>query len=387
MNKSNVEYLQRNLKYLGFGTALNEVLEEKIAEGKDEFEITSSAQFDNKHSLKDKNNPKDIINYQLNFIKSSITDNFFLNSYNASLEKGRPGKKLDPIRQTFYVNRGNDVTAKEAYNLLNGRSILKKMEISGKYDLHYINDSGVLASESKVFSIQQAKNIISSNNEKRDHQEGYYELLDKGYSVRTYDHEGKDLTTDPEGRVVLIHEYYDKSQNETKISSSSHAHIGNAIKKIEKIKAKNDFNQESKGFGIYYDQGNVLLFKFDKAGKEVDISPDKRKENIWIKLDLEIQNEGGEYNFKKFYPNYGFDLEKELDKISPVEMKDEQKKERLFGSLQRGNLQLVNLEKSNELESIYIAANPQFKKLDIFDRELKEVYQNKKEEVSALRGR
>src|SRR5690606_37273147 len=99
---------------------------------------------------------------------------------------------------------------------------------------------------------------------------------------------------------------------------------------------------------------------------------------IWIKLDFENQNSRGDYKFKKFYPNYGFDLDKALQTLPIAEMKEEQQRERLLGSLKRGNLQLVNIEAEDAKESLFIAANPQFKKLDVYDREMKEVYQNKK---------
>jgi len=137
MNKSNIEYLQRSLKYLGFGTALNEVLEKNLAEGKEKFAIATSAQFDNKQSLKDKEYPKDTINYELQFSKSKKSDNYFLNKYAATLEKGGTDEAL---RQTFYLNKGNDITAKEAYNLLSGRSVSKTVEISPKYDLNHIDE-------------------------------------------------------------------------------------------------------------------------------------------------------------------------------------------------------------------------------------------------------
>lgn len=84
-----------------------------------------------------------------------------------------------------------------------------------------------------------------------------------------------------------------------------------------------------------------------------------------------------------------------LQTLPIIETKEEQQRERLLGSLKRGNLQLVNLEAENAKESLYIAANPQFKKLDVYDREMREASQNTKdgqekvveEEVSAGRGR
>src|SRR5690606_27636716 len=210
-----------------------------------------------------------------------------------------------------------------------------------------------------------------------------------------YDLDGKDFTPEPDGKVLLVHEYKDKQEDNTKTNSQSLENIGNAIKKIEIITAKNSPDQESVAFKIYNDAGNKLLFQFDKSGQEVDIAPDKKKAEIWIKLDFDSHNSKGEHKFKTFYPNYGFDLDKALQTLPIAEMKDQQQRDRLLGSLKRGNLQLVNLDVGDEKESIYISANPQFKKLDVYDREMREVYQQKKEgqekvaekDVSAGRGR
>src|SRR5690606_11850400 len=107
-----------------------------------------------------------------------------------------------------------------------------------------------------------------------------------------------------------------------------------------KLSAKNSADQENLAFKIYNESRNKLLFQFDKSGKEVDIEPDKKKENIWIKLDFENQNSKGEHKFKKFYPNYGFDLDKVLQTLPIAEMKEKEQRDRLLGSLKRGNLQL-----------------------------------------------
>src|SRR5690606_18504019 len=163
---------------------LNSLLEKNIAEGKEKFDIAISAQFDNKHSLKDEEYPKDTINYELHFSKSKKSDNYFLNNYAATLEKGGAD---EAIRQTFYLNKGNDITAKEAYNLLSGRSVSKTVEISPKYDLNFINDQVKLTSSLKVAGTQEAKNVISRDLESNRFPADHYELLDKGYPLRIYD--------------------------------------------------------------------------------------------------------------------------------------------------------------------------------------------------------
>src|SRR5207245_848968 len=48
---------------------------------------------------------------------------YFFNSYHASLER----KNGDKVEQTFYLTKGRGVTAKEAYNLLEGRAVYKEL--------------------------------------------------------------------------------------------------------------------------------------------------------------------------------------------------------------------------------------------------------------------
>ena len=49
---------------------------------------------------------------------------YFLNSYHAKLMNLDPEKEK---AQTFYINKGKGVTAKEAYNLLDGRAVHKEL--------------------------------------------------------------------------------------------------------------------------------------------------------------------------------------------------------------------------------------------------------------------
>src|SRR5690606_4307732 len=155
--------------------------------------------------------------------------------------------------------KGNDITAKEAYNLLSGRSVSKTVEISPKYDLNHIDDQGRLTSILKVAGTQEAKDTISRDFESKRFTAGHYELLDKGYPIRNYDLDGKDYTSEPDGKVLLVHEYKNKKEDETKRNSHPLANIGNAIKKIEKLRAKKPSDQESLAFKIYNESGNKLL--------------------------------------------------------------------------------------------------------------------------------
>lgn len=113
MNTQNLEFLQSNLKYFGFGDKLNEALEKSISEQQKEFQL--------KLEIPHFNNKMD---YTLHFKRSDSTDMYFFNRYDATLQNGNPDHSKN---QSFYINKGNGVTAKEAYNLLEGRSVHKNL--------------------------------------------------------------------------------------------------------------------------------------------------------------------------------------------------------------------------------------------------------------------
>ncbi|MBS1666420.1 MAG: hypothetical protein JST58_03505 [Bacteroidetes bacterium] len=112
MNNENFQYLTDNLKYMGFGENLKPELEKNLNEGKDEFQLHYKAEINKK--------PFEVT---MNFRKSDSSDMYFFNNYHASLQKGN-GEKTE---QTFYLNKGKGVTGKEAFNLLDGRSVHKDL--------------------------------------------------------------------------------------------------------------------------------------------------------------------------------------------------------------------------------------------------------------------
>ena len=113
MNQKNLEFLKDGLKYLGFGEGLNNKLEEELASGKPEFQLRT----ENGYGW-------DRVNYTLDFRKSDSSDMYFFNKYNASL---KPESGSHERSQTFYIKKNAGITAKEAYNLLNGRSVNKDL--------------------------------------------------------------------------------------------------------------------------------------------------------------------------------------------------------------------------------------------------------------------
>lgn len=106
-----VQYLKYQMKYLGFGEdeKLHSDLEKGIKSAKQEFEIKTTS---------DKTLPENKVDFTLKFNKAE-SGGVFLNSYNATLKN----EKDESISHNFYVNKENTFTAKEAVNLLEGRTV------------------------------------------------------------------------------------------------------------------------------------------------------------------------------------------------------------------------------------------------------------------------
>lgn len=113
MNDKNFDYLKDQVKYTGFGDALEGELKANI----EKLEPTFSLKHDTFYG-------SDRVSAELNFKKSEQSDMYFFNSYKVQLQKeDRP----ESLEQTFYINRGNNITLKEAYNLMEGRAVNKDL--------------------------------------------------------------------------------------------------------------------------------------------------------------------------------------------------------------------------------------------------------------------
>lgn len=361
MENNNLEFLKKNLKFLGFGTSLNEALEAKVSERQDFFKIGVSADFNARK--KDGSMGKDKVNYELNFSRSKKPYHIFLDSVKVTLK--------DQIQNTFSYGKGNDVTAKEAYNLLRGASVLKKAILTDKFTLSFIDDSGIRGKEVMVSSTEEASKIIAENIKNKINVHGSYDLYAKGYLLRSYDGTtGKDFTSMPEGKVYLSYSYIDRSTNQHETSHNLFDNLNLALDAKEAILRNPNPEQDIKVFKILHESKSHTIFEFDKEGSEVWVEAPKRNENIWIKLDLDQKTEDGNYAFKKFYQNYGFNLESELSRFPIKEMVNPQEKELLISSLGRGNTQMATLETG---QPVFIEADPQFKKIKFYDMDFKKL--------------
>lgn len=120
MNENNLKYLKDQLKYTGFGETFDAELKENMLKGDKDFKIMHTGVMNNGVPN------RDTVTVELNFKKSEQTDMYFFNTYQVNLQKeeNKPG-----LEQTFYINNdGTSITLKEAYNLMEGRSVNKDLK-------------------------------------------------------------------------------------------------------------------------------------------------------------------------------------------------------------------------------------------------------------------
>jgi len=113
MNEKNFEYLRDQVKYSGFGEGLEGELKEKMQQQQPSFTLNFQANYGN-----------DTAKVVLNFKKSEQSEMYFFNSYKMNVMKDSSKESLE---QTFYINKGNNITMKEAYNLMEGRAVNKDL--------------------------------------------------------------------------------------------------------------------------------------------------------------------------------------------------------------------------------------------------------------------
>ncbi|MGN6396681.1 MAG: hypothetical protein ACTHMI_14015 [Mucilaginibacter sp.] len=112
MNTQNLEFLKKSLLNLGFGEKVNKELEQHISKQTPEFVLHTKHEFNQKP-----------VDYQLHFKAGESEGMYFFNKYDATINKG----KEQEVNQSFYINKGNGITAKEAFNLMEGRAVHKQL--------------------------------------------------------------------------------------------------------------------------------------------------------------------------------------------------------------------------------------------------------------------
>jgi len=127
-----------------------------------------------------------------------------------------------------------------------------------------------------------------------------------------------------------------------------------------------------------------------RAVNKMLTSKQDEKYTAWLQLDFKNQSQKGNYEMKQYHQNYGFDLEKTLSKYPIKELQNEQYKESLIRSLERGNLQSATFVLNGKEEKIFLTPNVAFKSLSAFDDKMQKVslselmQKNKQEQIPDL---
>lgn len=113
MNEQNFEYLKNQLKYTGFGESLQDQLREKMESQTEEFSLVHKPAFGDI--------PVEVL---LQFRKSEQSELYFFNRYLLQLKNE---KGTEVFTQSFRIGRDNNITLKEAFNLMQGRAVHKDL--------------------------------------------------------------------------------------------------------------------------------------------------------------------------------------------------------------------------------------------------------------------
>jgi hypothetical protein len=112
MNTQNLDFLKNTLLNLGFGEQVNQELEKNMEKKVPEFSLAAKHEFN-----------QQTVDYTLHFKAGENQEMYFFNKFDTMLDKGKEKEQ----HQTFYINKGNGITAKEAFNLMKGRAVYKQL--------------------------------------------------------------------------------------------------------------------------------------------------------------------------------------------------------------------------------------------------------------------
>ena len=83
-------------------------------------------------------------------------------------------------------------------------------------------------------------------------------------------------------------------------------------------------------------------------------------------------------SFSNQQENYGYDIDKVIAGKGIKELDDPKTNEELMRSLRKGNSQQVTVDRGGVEQKYFIAANPQYKTVDLYDHQMKKI---KREEL------
>jgi hypothetical protein len=146
------------------------------------------------------------------------------------------------------------------------------------------------------------------------------------------------------------------------------------------VSLKKEDSKESleQTFYINKDSSNITLKEaynlMDGRAVNKDLKNKEGEEyNAWIKLDFKEDDNNGNFKFKQYHQNYGYDLEASLSKHSIKELQNPEYKNDLLNSLKKGNLQSVTFVVNGVESKQYVEANPHFKTVNVYDGNMQRI--------------
>ncbi len=140
----------------------------------------------------------------------------------------------------------------------------------------------------------------------------------------------------------------------------------------------------NKGYGITLKEAFNLL-QGRAVFKELS-NKEGQKFNAWIQLDFKEKEENGNYKTRQYHQNYGYDLTSTLNAFPIKELQNEQQRERLLMSLEKGNVQSVTMAAEGREQMFFIEANPQFKSITVYDAHMKLLGKDQRAELLVTDG-
>lgn len=154
------------------------------------------------------------------------------------------------------------------------------------------------------------------------------------------------------------------------------------------LKQKDDYNTKAQTFDLERDyritafQAHKLLsgLSFEKdvylRGKaEPGQLPPRAQEKtpLWFRLNLDITNAYGNHPLRTFRPEYGYDLRKALGGYPLKGLDTPDKLGAALKTMRNGNYYHGELTLGKKTVPVAIAANPQMKTIDIYDKNMVEI--------------
>ncbi len=139
----------------------------------------------------------------------------------------------------------------------------------------------------------------------------------------------------------------------------------------------------NKGSSITQKEGYNLLE--GRAVHKTLTNKGNEKYDAWVQLNFKTTSQNGNYEIKQYHQNYGYDLDKVLARYPIKELQQEESKQQLVRSLERGNLQAATFEIGGKQEKLFITANVAFKTLTAYSNtgqrvSLKDSFQTQQQE-------